>query len=77
MKANKSRIARLEKNAPKHAPKENPYSAMSDAQLLEKVKNLVENYGVPRTQEDIDLCRQAENILTNNGIMLTVQNESK
>jgi len=65
----KQRIQRLEKTAPK--PTEaNPYAAMTDKELLQATKRIVENAD-PVTQEDRALLERAKDILRNNGIAFT------
>jgi len=65
----KQRIQRLEKTAPK--PTEaNPYAGMTDKELLQATKRIVENAD-PVTQEDRALLERAKDILRNNGIAYT------
>lgn len=65
----KTRIQRLEKTAPKPTVI-NPYSAMTDKELLQVTKGMVENAD-PATQEDFALLERAKDILRNNGIAYT------
>lgn len=65
----KQRIQRLEKTAPKPTVI-NPYAAMTDKELLQATKRIVENAD-PVTQEDRALLERAKDILRNNGIAYT------
>jgi hypothetical protein len=67
----KQRIQRLEKTAPKPTETEaNLYAAMTDKELLQATKRIVENTE-PVTQEDRALLEKAKAILQNNGIAFT------
>lgn len=69
MATNKNRIERLEKTLPK--PRViNSYAAMTDKELLQATRRIVEN-AEPVAQEDHALLDRAKGILQNNGIVFT------
>lgn len=65
----KQRIMQLEKTTPKPT-KANPYAAMTNKELLQATKHMVENAD-PVTPEDRALLERAKGILKNNGIVFT------
>jgi hypothetical protein len=74
----KQRIQRLEKHAPKNAPKAdvNPFIGMSKKELLQRLKIMIES-GEYEKPEYTNLIRLAKNTLTQNGIEWTVKHDNE